>query len=87
MLRYASPSLFFLVAFYVHWHNNGDNGSIWVLPFITAIWPETANDMAAKSDKTVLVLIALGLIFAVLQVFKDRRFRKKLKGHYQEPGT
>ena len=85
MLRYLSPILFFTVALYVYWHNHNDGTSIWKLPFMDVIWPETASSQAAQGDKTVIVLIILGFVFMLLQAFKDRRYRQKLQSHFQEP--
>lgn len=85
MLRYFSPALFFAAAIYAYWHNANDGSSIWMLPFMDVLWPETANNPVAQGEKTVIVLIALGGVLMVLQVFKDWRYRQQLREHFQEP--
>jgi hypothetical protein len=85
MLRYLSPTLFFAAAVFVYWHNHNDGTSVWVLPMMEVIWPETANNLAARGDKTVIVLCVLGGALMVLQAIKDRQHRGKLRDHFQEP--
>ena len=85
MLRYLSPVLFFIAALVVYQHNHSDSGSIWMLPMMDVIWPQTAGNIAAQGDKTVIVLVVLGGVLGVLQGVKDRRYRQQLKGHFQEP--
>ena len=85
MLRYLSPALFFIASVVVYQHNHGESASVWVLPMMDVIWPETAGSVAAQGDKTVITLIALGAVLMVLQVAKDWRYRQLLKGHFQEP--
>ena len=87
MLRYASPSLFFLAAFFVYWHNHHDGSSVWMLPYMEVIWPETAGEPRKQGDKTVIVLGVLGVVLMVLQSIKDWRYRKQLKGNFREPRT
>ena len=85
MLRYLSPALFFIAAVLVYQHNHSDGASIWMLPMMDVIWPETAGSVAAQGDKTVIVLIVLGVVLMGLQVVKDWRYRQHLKGHFQSP--
>ena len=85
MTRYLSPVLFFAVAVYLYWHNHGGRSSIIKLPMMDTIWPETANSHAAQGDKTVIVLIVLGVLLLVIQSVKDWRYRKQLRSNFQEP--
>ena len=85
MFRYLSPTLFFAAAAYVHWHNENDGASVWTLPLMDTIWPETRGHIFAQGEKTVIVLIALGVVLTFLQAIKDWRYRQQLRAHLQEP--
>ena len=85
MLRYLSPTLFFAAAIYAYWHNTTDGNSLWILPFMDVIWPETANNLTEQGNKSVIVLIVMGCALVVLQVFKDRGYRRKLSANFQDP--
>ena len=85
MLRYLSPTLFFAAAIYAYWHNTSGGGSIWVLPFMDVIWPETANSPTAQGEKSVIVLIVLGCVITVWRLFEDRRHRKRLGSNLETP--